>query len=352
MTPGTLPPPSPARPGRPRLLLAAVAVLVCAACGGGTSTPTSPTPRPTPTPDPTPSLSLSCPADQSATATLGATTATVAFTTPTATGGTAPATVTCDAPAANAFPIGTTTVTCTATDQGRQTASCTFRVTVAAAPPQLSKSTYLAFGDSLTAGEVTVPVATPAGVITPFPAFALRLVPSASYPTQLAALMRAAYPQQSGLSVTNAGKSGEWAVDARVRFEPLVQSLRPEVVLLLSGYNDLAALGAAGIGSASAAVEAMAKEARFRGASVFIATLPPPRSGGGNTQPLSTIASYNDRLKVVAAGENARVVDLYEAMLGQQDLYIGVDGLHPNEAGYRKMAEEFFKAIRAAFEVR
>ena len=32
--------------------------------------------------------------------------------------------------------------------------------------------------------------------------------------------------------------------------------------------------------------------------------------------------------------------------------YIGVDGLHPNEAGYAKIADIFFQAIQANFEVR
>jgi lysophospholipase L1-like esterase len=339
---------------RPRLRLALVVLAAAwaAACGSSPTAP-SPTPRPPVVPDPGPALTLSCPADQAATATPGSTTATVAFTTPTATGGTAPVTVACTgAPAGNAFPVGSTTVTCTATDAGSATTSCTFDVTVKAAPPQLSKTTYLAFGDSLTAGEVTVPIAAPAGVVLPYPSFGLRLVPSASYPTQLAALMRAAYPAQSGIAITNAGKSGEWAAEGVARFTALMQALRPEVVLLLSGYNDLAALGTRGINPASTAVEAMAKDARFRGADVFIATLPPPRPGGQNTQPLTLVVSYNDRLKVVAAGEGARVVDLYEAMRGAETTYIGIDGLHPTEAGYQKMADTFFAAIRAAFEVR
>jgi len=32
--------------------------------------------------------------------------------------------------------------------------------------------------------------------------------------------------------------------------------------------------------------------------------------------------------------------------------YIGVDGLHPNEAGYAKIADLFFQAIQANLEVR
>jgi len=43
-------------------------------------------------------------------------------------------------------------------------------------------------------------------------------------------------------------------------------------------------------------------------------------------------------------------VDLYNALLPGLTNYIGADGLHPTEAGYRRMAEEFFVAIRATLE--
>jgi lysophospholipase L1-like esterase len=39
-------------------------------------------------------------------------------------------------------------------------------------------------------------------------------------------------------------------------------------------------------------------------------------------------------------------------MLPEADRLIGVDGLHPNELGYTKMADIVFQAIQSAFEVR
>ena len=67
-------------------------------------------------------------------------------------------------------------------------------------------------------------------------------------------------------------------------------------------------------------------------------------------KPLST--ALNDRLRAMARGENAVLVDLYAAMASQPDLYNSADGRHPNEAGYRKIAETFFAAIQADFESR
>ena len=40
------------------------------------------------------------------------------------------------------------------------------------------------------------------------------------------------------------------------------------------------------------------------------------------------------------------LVDLYALMLPDVFRYIGVDGLHPNEAGYARMAELFVEAIQ------
>ena len=54
----------------------------------------------------------------------------------------------------------------------------------------------------------------------------------------------------------------------------------------------------------------------------------------------------------VAAGEGAVLVDLYTALSVDVTRFIGVDGLHPTEAGYARMAEVFFEAIRVTLEVR
>ena len=56
---------------------------------------------------------------------------------------------------------------------------------------------------------------------------------------------------------------------------------------------------------------------------------------------------YANRMRAIASQEGAVLVDFYAAMLPDVFRYIGVDGLHPNEAGYAKMAELFFQAIQA-----
>jgi lysophospholipase L1-like esterase len=96
----------------------------------------------------------------------------------------------------------------------------------------------------------------------------------------------------------------------------------------------------------------MAAEAARRGMRVFLATLCPPRPGGNRTIGQIYIDDYNNRMRVVASRQGAVLVDVYNALLPEVTRYIGVDGLHPNEAGYAKIADVFFQAIQANLEVR
>ena len=209
----------------------------------------------------------------------------------------------------------------------------------------------MAFGDSITEGEVTSPLNgfAPAGAGQP--SYRLIVVPSASYPTILANLLKARYRDQaSQLVVENQGKSGERARDAVPRFQQVFGATRPEVLLLMEGYNDIGAGENGAASGAAAALSAMASEARGRGSRVFIATLAPSRPSRGSI-PTPLLDDFNRRVRAVAAGEGAVLVDIYGALLSDVNAYIGVDGLHPTEAGYRKIAETFFEAIRTTLEV-
>lgn len=335
--------------GLVRTATAVTFALLLASCGGSSPTaPTPPTPQP-PTPPTTTAPTVTCPGP----ITTGSPTGTavpITYPTPTATGGVAPVTVSCTPASGSPFAIGTTAIVCTATAANGQTGACTFQAIVTPPLPRLAKTNFLAYGDSLTLGEVTTPVAT-ATDAQGFPAFKLQIVPTAAYPRQLQLQLSARYTQQTML-VSNGGRSGETANEGAKRFPGILSSSRAEVVLLLEGANDLNALGNAALSSAAAAVESMAKEARFRNTRVFIATLPPAKPGGRNTVPASLIQAYNARLASIASGEGAVLVDLYSAMLPNVNMLVGSDGLHLTEVGYQKVAEIFFDAIRRDLEIR
>lgn len=216
----------------------------------------------------------------------------------------------------------------------------------------LSRTRFLAFGDSLTAGEVTVPVgvapdAPGVGVLNP-PNLRMLVVPAASYPTQLVSLLRARYATQS-VSVTNAGVAGEYSFQGVARFGETFAATTPEVLLLLHGINDLP-LGNTDLPAGS--LQTMTADAKRRGAMVFLSTMMPGKPGGRNTQNVVLVEDLNRKIKAIAAEEGVVLVNLYDQLLAEANTLIGSDGLHPTEVGYKRMADVFFAAIQANLEVK
>jgi lysophospholipase L1-like esterase len=216
-------------------------------------------------------------------------------------------------------------------------------------PRQSHCSGFLAFGDSVTAGEVSVPVAT--AMIAPVLKFVV--VPSASYPSQPVPVLQGRYSTQSGqITVVNEGRPGESAIAGVPRLGQLLANGNYEALLLLHGYNDLLGSGAAAIPRVSRALDDMPRDGRARGLRVYLAQLTPPIPGRQRSIPDAVIREMNDEVRIVAAGEGAVLVDLYSALLGDVKHYIGVDGLHPTETGYHRMADVFYLRIRETLEVR
>lgn len=296
---------------------------------GACSSPTTPTPPPgAPT--------LTCPTDVTVESASGASVV-VNYTQPTAVGGAPPVAVACAPSSGSSFAPGATVVNCTAADSLQRTATCGFSVRVSV-PPRLRATRFLAFGDSMTAGEVTNPLS-----------MKLVVVPAASYPTRLQARLTARYTTQS-VSVSNAGKPGEATSDGVSRLGGLLAAA-PEVVLLMDGANDLFFGNPATVDPAVANVRTMVVAAKRTGASVLLATLPPQREGGSRARGFALVPVFNGKLASIALQEGVPLVDVYTAFGGVAGTYIGEDGLHPNEAGYQKIADTFFERIRSTLEI-
>ena len=167
-----------------------------------------------------------------------------------------------------------------------------------------------------------------------------------SYPYKLQERLTATYTAQTSV-VLNAGRAGERAVEGVPRLPDVMREAQPNVLLLMEGVHDLN--GNAGISPTVGAIESMIKYARAQGVSVFVATLPPQRRGGLRANSVDIVPGFNDEIRKTAAEEGATLVDVNSAFdLG----WIGQDGLHPTEAGYSRLADIFFAAIRSAFEQR
>lgn len=219
------------------------------------------------------------------------------------------------------------------------------------AGPQLKRTRLMAFGDSVTAGEITVPAT---GVTRQgLPNTRLIQVPAVSYPTVLTGLLTARYAAQSqAIVVINQGLGAEKAEFALPRFLAALDANRPEVVLLMEGYNDVCCgNGEVGLRVMETGITAMTTEAKARGARVFIANLAPATFGDRFINELQKDAA-NERLRDIAASQGAYLVDIFGALLPDLEANIGPDGMHPTERGYRRIAEAFFAAIQADLEIR
>ena len=321
------------------MLTALAAVFLLHACSG---TQTQPTPPPPPIPDPP---KITCPAPISLQSALGSPIS-VIYGTATTIGGESPVTTACVPAIGSVFPIGPTSVTCTATDQRLRTDSCTFTVTVTV-PPKISVNRFVAFGDSMTAGEVVSQNSRGIHV--------LRVDHEKAYPAALQRNLAGFYSTQAqSLVVENQGLPRETAVDGVSRLRGVLSRGTYDVLLLMDGANDLGDRDSRAAQQAVAAMRTMVQTAKGRGLKVFLATLPPQNPNGccpNRGLAWSLVEPYNDGLRGVANAENVPLVDVYQAFGGDITTLVDFDGLHPTPAGYQKIADEFFKSIKQNLEL-
>ena len=150
------------------------------------------------------------------------------------------------------------------------------------------------------------------------------------------------------------GISGQTSPQLLVRFWQDVVSLRPKVVHIMVGTNDIA--GNTGPTTPEAyknAIRAMVSLAQANGIVVILGSIPPADQFGWATQhrPASWIAGLNLWLKSYADERGAIYADYFTPLAGPNGELrpeYGPDGVHPNAAGYAVMRPVAEKAIVAA----
>ena len=268
------------------------------------------------------------------TSSLGGAAVPVNYSAPVVSGGTGQVNVTCNPATGALFPAGATPVTCAAQDASGRQASCTFGVNVSAVP-RLAKTRFLAFGDSLTEGKLSL---------------SLTLLidsPAHSYPAQLLRRLTERYTGQE-ITLINEGFGGELAAESLNRLNGALSTHRPEAMLLMHGVNDLNGTSDGLIQITVDALEELTKAAQQRGATAFVATLPPLGPGGKAGCP-ECVEPLNERIESMAAAKRAVLVDVHAAW-GTGSGLMGPDGIHPTAAGYEVIAGAFFEAIRRTLE--
>ncbi len=295
---------------------------------------------------------LTCPAAPTGLQSLDGNAITVSFGSPTVTGGQTPLTgPTCTPAAGTTFKPGSTPVSCTVTDAKARAQSCTFTVTVAG-PPTLSLTRFIAFGDSITAGEIPSE--------GPYAIRPRNVDPYLNYATDLTRMLTLRYQSQA-VSVDNLGVQGETTSQGRARLPNQLAIISdPQVLLLMEGANDIPG-GTASISPAVGNMQAMIEFAKGQGLKVFLGNLPPenPNACPGGASSGCTfraggaayVVPYNASMSFLASVEGVPLVDVYGAFNGDVTTLIDTDGLHPTAAGYQVIATAFFNAIQKTLEV-
>lgn len=150
------------------------------------------------------------------------------------------------------------------------------------------------------------------------------------------------------------GISGQTSAQLLLRFRQDAISLRPKVIHLLAGTNDVAGnIGAMGAESYKSNIIAMADLAQVNGITLVLGAIPPAGRFPWRTsvEPVEQIRSLNSWLRDFATARGIIFVDYYAALAtpsGSARDGLTRDGVHPNAAGYRAMAEAAEPALAAA----
>lgn len=155
----------------------------------------------------------------------------------------------------------------------------------------------------------------------------------------------------------NRGIGGQTSPQMLVRFRQDVIALKPRVVVILAGANDIAGVTGPGTrGTLSDYITSMTELAKANGIRVVLASITPVCDC---TQPQTDlraqrkIADWNAWLKEYAAQSGAVYLDYHAALVNFTNgrdfrRELTADGLLPNEAGYSVMAPLAEQAISQA----
>jgi lysophospholipase L1-like esterase len=164
----------------------------------------------------------------------------------------------------------------------------------------------------------------------------------------------------------NRGISGQTTPQMLVRFRPDVIALKPQVVVILAGTNDVAGnTGPMTLEAIQDNLASMFELARASNIRVVIASVLPVSDYSKNREgkpiiqttrrPPEKIKTLNEWIKKHAAQNGLTYLDYFSAMVDEKGFLkeeLSNDGLHPNEKGYVVMQPLVEQAIAAAMKKR
>ncbi len=150
------------------------------------------------------------------------------------------------------------------------------------------------------------------------------------------------------------GISGQTTPQMLVRFRADVIDLKPKVVVILAGTNDIAGnTGPMTLEMIFGNLKSMAELARANGIAVVLSSVLPvydyPWKPG--LEPAQKIVKLNAMIKAYAKAQGMVYLDYFTPMADDRDglkKSLGDDGVHPNKTGYNIMEPLAQKAITRA----
>jgi lysophospholipase L1-like esterase len=142
-----------------------------------------------------------------------------------------------------------------------------------------------------------------------------------------------------GKGFINKGVESQNAVEIAARFQTDVVDLKPDIVVILAGTNDVRSEG--DLALAHDSVAAMAHMARANGIRPVVCTIPPLLAHLDSTQAYNLLLTSDPALEVAC--------DYYRALTDTNGTPIAGalndDGVHPSILGYVRMAVEISRVL-------
>jgi lysophospholipase L1-like esterase len=162
----------------------------------------------------------------------------------------------------------------------------------------------------------------------------------------------------------NRGISGQTTPQMLIRFRPDVINLKPKVVVILAGTNDISFnTGPTTIETIEGNLTSMVELAHANGINVVIASVLPISDYNKNKageaiirsviRPPAQILELNNWIKKYCAEKDLVYLDYFSATVDDKGFFkaeLANDGLHPNEKGYAVMKPLVEQAITVALK--
>ena len=160
----------------------------------------------------------------------------------------------------------------------------------------------------------------------------------------------------SNKSYINRGIAGQTTAQMLIRFKPDVVNLKPKVVVILAGINDITGMTGS---TTNAMIEdnlsSMVEIAQANGIKVILSSVLPCYSivGRPDLQPADRVVDLNKWIKKYAEEKNCLYINYFTPLADENNGLkeeFTKDGVHPNKEGYDIMAALVINAINIALK--